>query len=296
MAAEQRLGPAGARSLAGASSLADAIAELARGPYRRGMRIELGAEEAQRAVVESTLLHLRVLAGWLPRDGLELLRTLVAWFELANVEDRLTYLLGGPLRRPFELGSLAVAWPAVASAQTDDELRRALASTRWSTGPGAAVPDDLQLGLRLAWARRVLRDVPEARAWAAGAVAILVARQLFVSGRVLGGLDQAIAPALGSSWAHAGTLASFRAAVPPQAAWPLAEVESTDALWRAEAAWWRRVEADAHVLSRSATAGRPVVVGVVALLAADARRVALVLGGVARRGLAGVSEALDALA
>jgi hypothetical protein len=85
MAAEQRLGPAGARSLAGASSLADAIAELARGPYRRGMRIELGAEEAQRAVVESTLLHLRVLAGWLPRDGLELLRTLVAWFELANV-------------------------------------------------------------------------------------------------------------------------------------------------------------------------------------------------------------------
>jgi hypothetical protein len=76
----------------------------------------------------------------------------------------------------------------------------------------------------------------------------------------------------------------------------LAEVESTDALWRAEAAWWRRVEADAHVLSRSATAGRPVVVGVVALLAADARRVALVLGGVARRGLAGVSEALDALA
>jgi hypothetical protein len=294
MAAEHTLGPAEAAALAESASLEDAVTRLAGGPYGRGLRVELDAAETQRAVAETTLLRLRVLAGWLPRDGLEPLRALAAWFELANLEDRIAYLLGGSLGRPFELGSLAVVWPAAARAQTMEELRGLLSSTRWLASGSAGV-DDLHLGLRLSWARWLLRDVPEARAWTAGAVAILAARELFVSGRLLGRLDDTIGPLLGAAWPAAGTLVDFRAALPPQAAWPLAGVESPDGLWRAEAAWWTRVEADAHALVRSAVPGRAVVVGAVALLAADARRVASVIGSVARHGLVGVSEAVDAI-
>jgi hypothetical protein len=294
MAAEQTLGPVEAAALADCDSLGDAVIRLAGGPYGRGLRVELDATEAQRAVAEATLLRLRVLAGWLPRDGLEVLRALAAWFELANLEDRIVYLHGGPLARPFELGSLAVVWPAAARTQTMEELRGLLSSTRW-LAPGSVGADDLHLGLRLSWARRLLRDVPEARAWTAGAVAILAARELFVSGRLLGRLDETVGPALGTAWPAAGTLADFGAALPSQAAWPLAGIESPDGLWQAEAAWWKRVEADAHTLVRSATPGRAAVVGAVALLAADARRVASVLGSVFRRGLVGVSEAVDAI-
>jgi hypothetical protein len=259
------------------------------------MRAELDIAEAQRAVGETALLNLRILAGWLPRDGLELLRTLSAWFELANLEHRIGYLLGGPLARPFELGSLAVAWPAVAASQTSDELRAGLAPTRWSLGRDRS-SGDLHLELRLAWARRVLRDVPEARLWAAGALALLAARELFVSGRVLAGFRDTIAVTLGDKWSRAGTLTAFRDALPPAAAWSLGGVESPEGLWRAEAAWWRRVEADGHALARSSSAGRGVVIGAVALLGADARRVAAALGCVARSGLPGAREAFDAIA
>jgi hypothetical protein len=294
MAAERRLGSSEARSLAECATLSDLLTELSSGPYRRGLQAGLGVEEAQRAVAETTLLNLRILAGWLPRDGLEVLRVLAAWFELANLEDRLAYLLGGALRRPFELGSLAAAWPAAARAQTMEELRGVLSTTRWGY-PGGVTSDDLRLGLRLAWARRVLRDVPEARDWAAGAVALLAARELFVSGRPLERYPEAVTAALGGAWLRAGTFAAFRAALPAHAAWTLADSESPDALWRAEAVWWTRVERDADSLMRSTAAGRAVIVGAVALLAADARRAAAVLGGVARRGLVGAAEGIDAV-
>jgi hypothetical protein len=294
MAADRRLGVAEARRLAECASLPDVLVALAGSPYRRGIRIELGLEEAQRAIAETTLLNLRILAGWLPREGVELLRTLAAWFELANLEDRLGYLLGGAIRRPFELGSLAVAWPAAAQAATVEELHEVLASPRWS-GLTRVTGEDIRLGLRLAWARRVLREVPEARAWAAGAVVLLAARDLFVSTRPLDRFD-AVAGALGEAPHRAGTLSAFRTALPPHASWVLTGVESPDALWRAEVVWWNRVEADALVLVRSSTAGRAVVVGAVALLAADAWRAAAAIGSVARRGLSGTGEAFDAIA
>jgi hypothetical protein len=295
MVSERRLGRAGAQGLAGSGSLAEALGELARGPYGRGIRAELGLEEAQRAIAETLLLNLRILAGWLPRDGLVPLRALAAWYELANVEDRLGYLLGGPLRQPFELGSLAVAWPVAGRAQTVEELRRILSSTRWGD-PGGDTADDLRLGLRLAWGKRVLRDIPEARSWVAGALALLAARELFVSGRLLERFPDALSSALGNQWRRAGTFSTFRAALPAYAAWPLAGLESPDALWRGEVAWWGRIERDAPLLMRSATASRPVVVGAVGLLAADARRAAAALASVTRRDLAGTAEAFGAIA
>ena len=51
---------------------------------------------------------------------------------------------------------------------------------------GRRSPQTVRLALRLAWARRVLQAVPEAGDWAAGAVALVVARELFLAGRLAG--------------------------------------------------------------------------------------------------------------
>lgn len=293
LVAERRLGRAQARALAEAGSLGEALVLLGRTAYRHDLRLELGLAGAQRAVAATLLLHLRLLAGWLPRDAIEALRALGAWFELANLEDRLGYLHGRPLSPPFELGSLAVAWPRAARAQTAEELSAALAASVWGD-PGGATASEWRLGLRLAWARRVLVEVPEAREWAAGALALLLARELFVAGRPVDLMPEVSIAALGTGWTAAGTFARFVETLPPQASWALDGVETPDGLWGAEAAWWARVERDAAALLRGSLAGREVAVGAVALLAADARWTEAALAAAGRAGLRGVEEALDA--
>ena len=95
----------------------------------RYAQIDLGS--AQRAIAETALWHVRVLAGWMPPRGIELVRILAAWFELANAEDRLAYLAGGPLSTPFALGGLATAGASVHSALSVAELREALKESPW---------------------------------------------------------------------------------------------------------------------------------------------------------------------
>jgi hypothetical protein len=295
LVAERRLDDDAARALGAASSLAEALVVLARTPYRRDVGLELGTVEAQRAVVEKTLRDLRLLAGWLPRDALGALRALAAWYELANLEDRIAYLAGAPLRVPFELGSLAVAWPRAADAQSLHELRVTLRASSWGD-PGGETPAETCLGLRLAWARRVAADVPEARAWAAGAAALLLAREVFVVGLAVEALPLPAFRLLGRGWEAAGTFARFVEALPPDAAWALEGALAPEDLWRAEARFWARVEVDANGLLRTGVAGQAVVVGAVALLAADTRRVVAALGAAARRGLHGVEEVQRAAA
>ena len=295
LVAERRLGRDGAAEVAAARSLPEAVAVLASSPYRRALRPGLDLAAAQRAVAETTLLQLRLLAGWLPADALGSLRALAAWYELANLEDRVAYLAGGPLRHPFELGSLSTAWPRAAEGQSLEELRRILAASAWGD-PGGATPSQLGLGLRLAWARRVDAEAPEAGRWAAGAAALLLVRALFVEGLPVDLLPVQAPPLLGSAWRAAGTFERFAESLPQAAAWSLAGVESPEDLWRAEAAWWTRVEAEAEGLLHVSVAGRGVVVAAAALLAADARRTIVALGAAARRGLPGVEEVLDAAA
>ena len=50
----------------------------------------------QHAVAATLLWDLRVLAGWLPRDGVDLLRALACWFEIANVDELLAVAAGRP--------------------------------------------------------------------------------------------------------------------------------------------------------------------------------------------------------
>ncbi len=255
----RRLGTEGARSLASCGSLEDALAELAGTAYAPAAAAGSALETAQRAIAAVTLFELRMLAGWLPRSAVELVRALAAWFELANVEDRLDYLLGGDLRQPYDLGALAVAWPRVALAQSPAELRAALASSVWGD-PRSEDPAEIHLALRIGWARRVLAVAPEAAAWADAAAGLLLAREAAAAARA-----------------------------------PAPRAEMAGDLWTAEAAWWHAVEREAEPLARGPREGRGVVVGAAALLGLDAVRVTAALAVAARGGTPAAREALDAL-
>jgi len=290
---ERRLGATSADRLARQPSLDGALSMLANTPYGSAASSPAGLEEVQRQVVACTALDLRVLAAWLPRGAAVGLRALAAWFELANMEDRLAYLAGEELRPPFELGVLSSVWEAAETTQSPAELRALLRSSTWGD-PGSDAPQELELGLRFAWARRVAAQVPEARAWVDGAVAILLAQELLVTGR-------RVEPALlvrlglGSSWSEAGTLGELRARLPSRVGWALEGIDEPADLWRAQLAWWRTVGAEAETMVRRRREGRPVVVAAVVLLGLDALRVVTALAVAARGSSSPAREVLDAL-
>jgi hypothetical protein len=291
----RRLGRDGAHQLADSGSLDRALAMLAGSAYGRSVRAGADLAAAQRAVADAVLWHIRVLAGWAPPGALEAVRALAAWFELANVEERLRYVEGGMAPDPFELGGLGAAWPRLADAQSAADLRARLTGTAWGD-PGSDDGAAIRLALRMSWARRVLAAVDEAAAWAAGAVALLLARELFLAGRSADALAALRPPGVGSEWSNATSVAALRAALPAEAAWALAGVDDASELWRAETAWWRRVDADATHLARHAHLGMPAVVGCVALLGIDGRRTAAALEVAARGGAADAREAFEHVA
>ena len=284
----RRLGSGRARTLADAPSLEGALATLEGTAYGRDLSPGMGLAEAQHSLAETVLWHLRVLSGWVPASAVEPLRALAAWFELVNIEERVGYLMGGELRSPFELGGLATAWPRVAAVQTVSEMRSALAGSDWGhpgheTGAWGSA-------LRLAWARRVLKGIEEAGEWAAGAVALLLARELTLADGRVEDLVALRPPGVGRSWSTATTVAALRALLPVEAGWPLVGIGEPDELWRAEATWWRRVEDDAERLSAFAHLGRPTVLGTAVLLGVDAWRTAGALEVAARGGARGSRE------
>jgi hypothetical protein len=291
---ERRAGVERVRRLAQAASFAEAVVSLAGTAYAPVAKSPgTTLEEAQRTVAGCTAVQLRVLAAWLPPDAKRLIRSLAAWFELVNIEDRLAYLAGGELRPAFELGVLSSIWDAAASAQSAEELRSLLQRSSWGD-PGAEDAEDIHLALRLAWARRVATEVPEARAWAAGGVAILVAGELFVADHPRD-LAQAEHAGLGQEWSRARTIVDLRDRLSAQASWALAGIDTPQELWRAELGWWRSVGSDAEAMTRSRLEGREVVVGAIALLGLDAIRVATALAVAAQARSAIAREALDAL-
>jgi hypothetical protein len=270
------------------------LPRLAGTAYARAAGSGPDLEAVQREVATVTLLQLRLLAGWLPPRALELLRPLAAWFELANIEDRFLYLEGGDLKPAFELGSLAAAWPQAALTQSTEELCRVLAASAW-VYQGGADAQQLHAALRLAWAERVLAVAPEARAWVAGAVTLLLARDELNASMGLRVRAEADLSAPPQRLRESPSFDRLRAELPGESTWPLAGLDSDESLWRAEAGWWHRIETEASVLARGPRPGQGVIVGVVALLALDAVRVRAALGAAARGGTATAREAFDAL-
>ncbi len=292
--AQRRMGPGAVREVAACGSLADALRMLAGTVYGAGIRPEQPLAVAQREIAGTVLWNLRVLAGWLPRDGVRLLRVLAAWFELANVDELLQSIAGQPTEPEFELGALGTAWPRLRQATSDGELRAALAVSAWQD-PGGQSAHAVRLGMRARWAVRAAALGDPARTWAGGAVALLVAGELFAAGRPV---DQAVLGSalgmLGPDAHRAGTLAELAGGLPPRARWVLAGITSPADLWRAEETWLGRVEQDGQRLLRTSSLDSGVVLGAVAVMACDAWRARAALEIAARGGTP--LEAYDELA
>ena len=292
--ARRRVGAAGARALAAAGSVSDAVAALADTPYGHDVRALDDLAAAQHGSAAALLWHLRVLGGWVPRSGTPALRALAAGFEVANTDEHLQTLRGDPAEPPFRLGSFATAWPRLVRTASTREVREVLTASAWGD-PGGEGVRTIRLAMRMSWAARVASAVPQARAWAAGAAALLAARERVVAGRAVPAEVVRLGePVLGSTWSTATTLPELAATLDPEACWPLAEVAHPQDLWRAEGAWWQRVERDGFTMLAHAGFGSDPVVGALAVLAADTRRVRAALEAAAAGPHA--REPFDALA
>ncbi|MCK2218321.1 V-type ATPase subunit [Actinomadura sp. ATCC 31491] len=273
----RRLGEAGARRLARAESFEAAVATLSTGPYGHDVRPGLDPAQAQHAVAATLLWHTRVLAGWVPRQGADVLRLLARWFEIANVDA----LLGGA-EAPFDLGALGTSWSRLSRAATPQALRAALASSAWGD-PGGDGPRDVQLGMRLSWAARVADTLDPAAPWAAGAAALLVARERFLERRELNPQASARAAGLlGAGAAAAPSLQDLAAGLPVAASWALEGLDGPDELWRGEVRCWQRIDRDGRALLAGSGFRLEPVVGALAVLAADAWRTRAALARLAR--------------
>lgn len=311
--ARRRIGTEEARRLAACGSLDDALAMLAAtayrigpgapsrsgeppgGPAAHGGHGTQGAlAEAQHAIAEALLWDLRVLAGWLPQGGAQLMRALAGWFEIANVAERLAELAGRPPGPVFRLGALATAWPQLRRSGSLAELRSVLAASAWKD-PGGDTADALAVGMRARWAQRVAALGEPAQTWAASALVLLIAGERFGAGRPHNPVLRSVAATLlGPQAARADTLDELAGRLPRRLSWVLEPAAAAADLWRAEAAWWARTERDGRDLLAGSGLDKRPVLGAVVVLAADAWRVRAALEIAARGG--GPIEVFDAVA
>lgn len=270
----RRVGAAAARRLAGLGSIDAVIRELADGPYGRELRPGLTTAQVEAAIGRTLLWEMRVLAGWLAGPGVRTVRLLAAWFEIVNTVDHARSLAGaaGGAVDPYRLGALATAWPRLAATTSLAGLRAELARTVWGD-PGAEEPAAVAIAMAVACAARVAEQVPRVSELAAGAAALQVARERFLTGRELTEqVRRRAEPLLGPQAMTADDLAGYAGDLRPAARWALADLAGPDPLPRAETAWWRRVEREAASMVAGAGFGQETAVGCVAALAADARR------------------------
>ena len=313
--ARRRIGAQEARRLAACRSLPEALGLLAATPYRIGPGVpgagaprgepgvvpaagglgDLGAlAAAQDAIAAALLWDLRVLTGWLPQGGAQLMRALAGWYEIANVSERLAEIAGSQPGSMFRLGALATAWPQLSRAATLAQLRAAVAASAWKD-PGDDSAAALQVGMRARWAQRVAALGEPARTWAASAVALLVAGERFGTGRPANPVLASVAATLlGPRAARAGSLEELAGLLPDRLSWVLEPAGDPGTLWLAEAGWWARLERDGHGLLAGSGLDHQPVLGAVAVLAADAWRTCAALEVATRGG--GPLEVFDAVA
>jgi hypothetical protein len=287
-ATSRRLGTAAVRSLAQTPTWDDALIRLSAGPYGREVRPGQDLARAQHAVAAAFLWNVRVLAGWLPREGSDVLRVISGWAEIANVDQLLRRQHGQVVDTPaYRLGSLATAWPRLSDTTEPARLRTELARSAW-TDPGGDHDRAIQLGMRLALAARVASAAPGIRRWTDGAAALVLARALTDGGPVASVPPGLVSRSLGLAAARAvaaGTdLPGLAATLGPSARWALVDVASMEDLWEAEARWWRTVDDEARAMTRTSGFDLTPVLGAVGVLAVDAWRVRAALELAARGG------------
>ena len=291
--AGRRLGAETIRQLAASGSLDQALRALAGTLYDRGLMPGQNLASAQHRITGTVLWYLRILAGWLPQGGRQLARVLAGWFEIANVDELLQRMASRPADDSFELGALCTAWPRLDRSASLPVVRAALAASAWND-PGGDSELAIRVGIRVRWAQRVAAFGDPAPVWAGRAVALLVAAERFGAGRRLEpSIADAAATMIGKGAANAATLEELRSRLPARLACVFEEVRAPRDLWLAEAAWWARLEREGSALLAKSVLGYPTVLGAVAVLASDARRVQAALE-IATRG--GPVEAYDAVA
>lgn len=270
--ATRRLGRAGAQNLAHTKSLDEALLMLSRTPYRRDVRIGMDLASAERALGDTLLWHLRVLAGWAPSRGLDRVRLLAAGFEIANVVGLLARLEGRRTAAPYDLGALTTGWATISRATSADDVRRALVTSVWGDPGGSDLPS-IAAAMQAAWLRRVTFGVPEAQGWAKMFAALLAAR-LLASGQAFRSepVNHNLRLVLGGKWEQVQSVGAMAANLPTSAARVLSDVRDGNDLWRAEARSWALIEAQALRMQPGWRPAPSAVVAVAALLAADAWR------------------------
>lgn len=299
--ARRRLGAAATRAVARSPGLDEAVAALATTPYGHDVHPGQSLAEAQHAVGASLLWNMRVLAGWLPREGADVARLLAGGFELANLDEHLSMLHGDSAAPPYSLGTLDNAWSRLSATATLAGVVDVLGSSSWRLRD-VTTRREVQLGVRLAWADSVVGGVPEAAAWARGAAALLVLREVLLEGRRLSQpLAQRAVYVLGPAFLDAASgrqrdLSVLWAGLPGDTRSMFKGVDRVEDLWRAEASWWQRVERDGFGLLRGSSYDRRPVVGALAVLTVDAWRVRAALETAARGGAGPELEAFDGVA
>jgi hypothetical protein len=292
--ARRQIGAEAARQLAASGSLETALRALAAGPTGRGTGPGQTLPAAQQAVSAALLWDLRVLAGWLPGGGGQLVRALAGWFEIANTDELVLRLSGRAAGSFFDLGALATAWPRLRESGSLADLRAVLAASPWKD-PGGDSEYALRTGMRIRWAERVAAIGGRARDWAAAGLALLLAGEQLAAGRPAQPVLRTVAAGLlGQRAVDAPTLSELADRLPGRLSWVLDGLAVPADLWRGEAALWARVERDGQLLLRSPAYDFGPVLGAAAVLAADARRLNAALELASRGG--GPLEAYDAVA
>ena len=261
-----------AAAVAASPGLGAAIAMLRATGWVRDIDAQTPLLTAERRVASSLLWRLRVLAGWLPSEGVEMIRACASWFEIRNVEDRIVYLAGGRAEAPFDLGRLGIISRSLQSTGSAGDIRRLLSTSAWGD-PGAEDAYSVRIWMRHRWHRRV-RDVhPKLRIWADAAAWLLVVRER-LAGR-----------------AGAELLASTRPVLPSHWQWVTATSWSGTDLWSAEERWWAQLREEGALLLHSPVASSKPVVGALAILTAAAHEFASALESASS---APAEEGLDA--
>jgi hypothetical protein len=287
------LGRAATQALAAQGSVRSALTSLANSPYGHDIRADQSLEAAQHAVATAVLWNTRVLAGWVPAAGTPMMRVLVGWYEIANIDAQLRSDFGVPAHPYFRLGGLAIGWSRLGGASSVADLCDRLATTAWGR-PDDETARTIGLTLRATLLQDAAAKLPGCRDWITSAAALLLARE-----RTRGQAPLPARPArvfaslLGGQVLTAPNFEELLAVLPDTARWAFDGVTTDKDLWRAESRWWSGVEAAGMAHVRGARFGPMPVIGTVALLAADAWRVRAALTAAAN-GAKGLEE-FDAL-
>lgn len=212
----------------------------------------------ERRILATLLWQLRILAGWLPAEGVEVIRSCVAWFEIRNVEDRMAHIAGAPAQASFELGRLGIISRSLQSTGSGADVRRLLAASSWGD-PGAEDAYSIRIWMCHRWHRRVRDAAPELRVWADAAAWLLVLRERLAR-RPGAELLASVRPGLPSRWRWVSTTP-----------WTSAD------LWSAEERWWAQIREEGASLLHSPVASSKPVLGALATLAATAHEIASAL-------------------